>query len=94
MLMSEMRSVGNKGCLRHTLAAATLGRVHTYLIPQVIATLRWPGFCRRAHTLQRRPRDPQSLCETSGQMTECPSGTCMRSPVARETGLGRPRAPT
>ena len=35
MLMSEMRSVGNKGCLRHTLAAATLGRVHTYLIPQV-----------------------------------------------------------
>ena len=36
MLVSEMRSVGNKGCLRHTLAAATLGRVHTYLIPQVI----------------------------------------------------------
>ena len=35
MLVSEMRSVGNKGCLRHTLAAATLGRVHTYLIPQV-----------------------------------------------------------
>ena len=29
MLVSEMRSVGNKGCLRHTLAAATLGRVHT-----------------------------------------------------------------
>ena len=32
MLMSEMRSVGNKGCLRHILmpeAAATLGRVHT-----------------------------------------------------------------
>ena len=38
MLMSEMRSVGNKGCLRHTLAAATLGRVHTYLIPQVWLT--------------------------------------------------------
>ena len=39
MLMSEMRSVGNKGCLRHTLAAATLGRVHTYLIPQVMRSV-------------------------------------------------------
>ena len=32
MLVSEKRSVGNNGCLRHTLmpeAAATLGRVHT-----------------------------------------------------------------
>ena len=53
-----------------------------------IATLRWPGFCRRAHTLQRRPRDPQSLSERAMMRPTWPALAAMPLVLARPTCTG------